>query len=965
MVMQSKELILSRDAQAKNIIMRAWRERWTVMQWGINVRTLVDSKSDGSFIANCILQQGGPGPNSLVLSYLMHSIYSQLISSCAVLKSVCKYDGFHKPYCVASLLDLLNNIKERVILNENEDLEQCMELSQSLALTTHWLLTCMYSSLENLSDLSINDFPVDVEDSKIVIKCRKLLEYFLTNPFISGLINCAVLENDEMFQNIKKMSGEIAKFADGHHHQDIAFITGLIEQIGERRGDCISSRSILTLSRSIDGRQTLIGSPSILTTIISAALFRSSENVADIANELQIIKNLRGLTNVELFNEIMHAAVVSLVDCLGKPNELQILGFVFLVLPSLLKSLVLILDASNDDFCNGLCLFLDNDSVLSITDTKLACYTLDIFLVSFQKLNIISDGDRKQILEKKPRRSLQTDHSSNNAVLLLETEKTLQHIFNALDGVSDFEKNKDAILGTLYDVICNNFEFVLTTTSCTNKLKQLSSKLLKLNQYSLQAVGENGKTSATRAMIFDITFLMLCSIGQTYGVEALASDESDYFFVEWYNECMVENNSVKNPDAILNRCNQNKVEILINTFLQGESELKTSLVFWNELCTNVVGVIRDMVFAWEAESANFADVKKVLDVIRSKVCSLPICISAWLCSYIQMSPENQSGKARYILNHFLSNLNVSNDEEHFQERFAVMNKVISKMINCVQPTSGASSPISTGNCTIESKPMSDLYKKCFSSMQSRGLIDIDTMISLQSLLDLNGLHYFVQGLITEMMENQSPADLLQWCDMLYGLFKNNLFECTAALLGVVIPSLLHYWDRDSNFVEPQILALVSLTVDCILSCYLQGETIKTLEDSDDEPSLCKRRKISDPKDSKKMETLENLKYMLRELYEELDKILKATSDARPQGIFVLRFLEQLSIKASDPTIFSSLPHSVITNLMSLMSDDINPQMLLGWHSLNEKTGRANCILTICNLMKMQNVNRHCCDSSSD
>lgn len=40
----------------------------------------------------------------------------------------------------------------------------------------------------------------------------------------------------------------------------------------------------------------------------------------------------------------MHAAVVSLVDCLGKPNELQILGFVFLVLPSLLKSLVLILD---------------------------------------------------------------------------------------------------------------------------------------------------------------------------------------------------------------------------------------------------------------------------------------------------------------------------------------------------------------------------------------------------------------------------------------------------------------------------------------------------------------------------------------------------------------------------------------------------------------------------------------------
>jgi hypothetical protein len=71
-----------------------------------------------------------------------------------------------------------------------------MELSFSLASVVHWLLTCMYSSLENLSDLSINDVPVDIEDSKIVLKCRNLIEYFLTEPFISGLIHCAVLEND-------------------------------------------------------------------------------------------------------------------------------------------------------------------------------------------------------------------------------------------------------------------------------------------------------------------------------------------------------------------------------------------------------------------------------------------------------------------------------------------------------------------------------------------------------------------------------------------------------------------------------------------------------------------------------------------------------------------------------------------------------------------------------------------------
>jgi hypothetical protein len=80
-----------------------------------------------------------------------------------------------------------------------------MELAGALASIIHWLLTCMYSSLESLSDLSITDFPADVEDSKIVLKCRKLLEFFLTDPFLSGLIHCAVLEDDGMQQIVSQL----------------------------------------------------------------------------------------------------------------------------------------------------------------------------------------------------------------------------------------------------------------------------------------------------------------------------------------------------------------------------------------------------------------------------------------------------------------------------------------------------------------------------------------------------------------------------------------------------------------------------------------------------------------------------------------------------------------------------------------------------------------------------------------
>lgn len=63
-------------------------------------------------------------------------------------------------------------------------------------------------------------------------------------------------------------------------------------------------------------------------------------------------------------------------------------------------------------------------------------------------------------------------------------------------------------------------------------------------------------------------------------LQTLSSDESDYFFLEWYNECMVENNTVKNPDWIANRCDPNKVEILINQYLQGDTELKTRYCYF-------------------------------------------------------------------------------------------------------------------------------------------------------------------------------------------------------------------------------------------------------------------------------------------------------------------------------------------------------------------------------------------------
>jgi len=62
-----------------------------------------------------------------------------------------------------------------------------------------------------------------------------------------------------------------------------------------------------------------------------------------------------------------------------------------------------------------------------------------------------------------------------------------------------------------------SFELLLTAAYYTGRIQQVTSRLIKLNQCSRQVTGEGSKASATRAMIFDISFLMLCYIVQSYG----------------------------------------------------------------------------------------------------------------------------------------------------------------------------------------------------------------------------------------------------------------------------------------------------------------------------------------------------------------------------------------------------------------------------------------------------------------
>ena len=62
-----------------------------------------------------------------------------------------------------------------------------------------------------------------------------------------------------------------------------------------------------------------------------------------------------------------------------------------------------------------------------------------------------------------------------------------------------------------------SFELILAVATVEGKLQTFVSKLIKFNEGSKQVGGVQGKAAQTRAMLFDITFLMLCLIVQMYG----------------------------------------------------------------------------------------------------------------------------------------------------------------------------------------------------------------------------------------------------------------------------------------------------------------------------------------------------------------------------------------------------------------------------------------------------------------
>lgn len=105
---------ISMSYRIKQLLLRAWRERWTEIEFGRSLKRLLPRCVSGDVydLAECILKQAitGPIPNPLLMNYLNHCLTAGVVTYGSVLLAITKIPD-PKPNCVSCLLEFVHKFR--------------------------------------------------------------------------------------------------------------------------------------------------------------------------------------------------------------------------------------------------------------------------------------------------------------------------------------------------------------------------------------------------------------------------------------------------------------------------------------------------------------------------------------------------------------------------------------------------------------------------------------------------------------------------------------------------------------------------------------------------------------------------------------------------------------------------------------------------------------------------------------
>ncbi|EMP33841.1 Mediator of RNA polymerase II transcription subunit 24 [Chelonia mydas] len=858
----------------KQAILQAWKERWSDYQWAINMKKFFPKGATWDILnlAEALLEQAmiGPSPNPLILSYLKYAISSQMVSYSTVLTAISKFDDFSRDLCVQSLLEVMDMFCDR--LSCHGKAEECIGLCRALMSALNWMLRCAAFYTEKFKEM------LDQAAAENQLKmCLERLEKILGSTKNRALIHIGKLEEtfpaaqEEESAGANGCCGLAPLRYDFPQHtwrgrcakpssvpEQLCGSTDLswdflqclcesaswstIEQSLIKLGENLSSLSNLQLHSQADECISLIKSiPTMLSahseqlnktgfpTVHAVVLLEGTMNLTGetqpLVEQLMMVKRMQRIPSPLFVLEIWKACFVGLIESPEGTEELKWTAFTFLKIPQVLVKLKKYPQGEKKT-CALSSIFLNS-----------SCDCTSLLLQECSKQGLLSEANMTNLVAKRtadrehaPRlKSAENANIQPNPGLILRAEPTVTNILKTMD--ADHSKSPEGLLGVLGHMLSGkSLDLLLAAAAATGKLKSFARKFIKLNEFTKHISGEGSKAASVRALLFDISFLMLCHVAQTYGSEVILSESSPTgevpFFETWMQTCMPEEGKILNPDHPCFRPDSTKVESLV-ALLNSSSEMKLVQMKWHEVCLSISAAILEILNAWENGVLTFESIQKITDNIKGKVCSMAVCAMAWLVAHVRMLGLDERDKSLQMIRQLATSLQSENTLQFYNERVVIMSSILEHMCaDVLQQTatqirfpSTGTDPIPYWNLLPPKKPIKEVLTGVFTKVLEKGWVDSRSIHIFDTLLHMGGVYWFCNNLVKELLKETRKEHTLRAVELLYAIFCLDMHQLTLSLLGHILPSLLTDSSKWHTLMDPPGKALAKLSVWCALSSY--------------------------------------------------------------------------------------------------------------------------------------------------
>ncbi|CAI9716342.1 Hypothetical predicted protein [Octopus vulgaris] len=1028
------------------VLVKAWRERWNEIRWGVCLkRVLASYPEENCDLAEILLQQAlvGTSPNTLVMSYLRHAISSQLITHNVAYRNITKFEDFNRPYCILGLVELVESVTVKFSFACTAD--SPLVLSRSLQKLLHWLLLCILKSLQRLAEGRQTQEHITIIDRT----CTAIQKIMQGGP-IWALLYIARSEDNETYRefeqtevNVRGTVTQLQQNVISIQQREKVIETLLV--LGGQEMQNSSDKAVLEVSH-------LTVCPTVNALVALEAVLNPTNDVQPFLEQLLVIEKLAKLNRAKLYCELMRACFMGLIDSNGGQEELKWAAFTFLKLPQVLLRIQR--QSPGQDFSHELELGFDRllsyVPLLDVTDLRLNCDCVTFLLKECQKYSLLTEIQGSKLQQRrlvsvasklhlsltvslhppvelgtdvmqpapllssinsetqKPRSSDAVSNTQPSVSLILRAEPTVtsilkftgsphnmttvEDVHSTLD--ADYSKNQEPLLGVLSHMLSGkSFELILAAAAATGKLQSFAIKLVKFNEFARQATGEGGKAANTRALLFDISFLMLCHIAQLYGAEIITSspDCSESFFAQWSMKCLPEDGKYK---CIENSSpsDQHKVDLLLNQFTNG-GEHKNSMARWHEICMNAPFAMQEVLFAWEHGALSADNVKNILDCVKKKMCCLPVVVSAWLCSYMNTVGEEARSKPHNMLEQ-LSRVNPDSQgqypSENYHERSHLMSIILCKMSNDILPASRRS----TAQQYIPPKALpGKVMDQTTQAIFEKGWVDLRSLHALEQLLNLCGSDWFSDRLVAMMLAGNRLEDLSLSLSLSFALCHMDLENISLSLLLHTLPNILSSRHKMHMLVNPRGAMLAKLCVMCIVGAQMAKSNSKDSfhytkrgrkrpfhevdwEEPEDENRKNKMRKVHEPQITLDSEGF-NLDFITAKEegepsppYDTKDPLNKAvlnlmrmmnsllhSSIISPRTGFVAALIEE-AVRCGrqySRLILQFMPQGMVTQLLKCLPGSLTNQQILSICDLSTTVGRKVAAKAIYQNAQMKKV----------